>query len=195
MPIHISKKNAKLGNIANISLPPLVTCIDNPPCAAKCYARKAYEGYAAHTCGPAWDENLAEYKADAASYFGQITRFLHQHPQTTHFRWHVSGDIPDAVYYSYMLAVAVMNPTVKFLCYSRKSFLLPPPFGAIPANFTMLRSIWLDEVDPELYKGRWFKVVPKDVPIDPALACPGRCDKCYACWNLKAGEGRVIHLH
>lgn len=193
--IHISKKNIKLGNIPNISLPPILTCEDKPPCAAKCYARKAYEGYAANTCKPAWDENLAEYKEDEISYFEQITSFLHKHPKMTHFRWHVSGDIPDATYYTWMLVVATTNPTVKFVCYSRKSFELPEPFGAIPANFTMLRSIWLWEEDPELYKGAWFKVVPKNVAIDPAFVCPGRCDKCYACWNLKAGEGRVIHLH
>lgn len=187
MQIHIAKKNHKLGYIPNVSLPPIRTCVRNPPCAKDCYARRAYDGYGRATTRPAWDENLRFYRKNPYGYFTSIVEYLWEH-KAKYFRWHVGGDIPSQDYYRGMQAVATLCPDVKFLAYSRRQW----AWGREPENLIVLRSYWLGE---PLGKEAGFVVVPKDEPIPLELACIGRCSDCHVCWNLAPGEKRVIHLH
>lgn len=188
MRVHISEKNSKLGRIPNVSLPPLQTCVENPPCAKLCYARKAYEVYAKSTAAPAWDENLAYYKADRIGYFGDIGRYI-ERKKPPYFRWHVGGDIPDTNYLHHMTNLAWEYPETNFLAYSRR----PWAWGRRAENFIVLRSYWIDE---PISQEAGFKVVPKGVPIYPPDAvCPGSCVDCKECWHLDDGDVRFIHVH
>lgn len=187
MKVHISEKNMKLGRIPNVSLPPIETCIENPPCAKLCYARKAYDGYGRHNVKPAWDENLQVYRENRGFYFGSIGRYIEEH-KSKFFRWHVGGDIPDMEYLKWMRLVAADCPNTQFLTYSRREW----AWGRGPDNFVVLRSYWLDE---PIGEEAGFVVVPKWAVIPTGVACPGKCSTCHACWNLRRGEHIFTHLH
>ena len=187
MRVHISEKNSKLGRIPNISLPPLVSCVENPPCASLCYARKAYERYARSSCKPAWDENLAFYRESPASYFIAIRKWI-QERKPVYFRWHVGGDIPDEDYLVGMKHVAITCEGTNFLAFSRR----PWAWGRGPDNLMILRSYWLNE---NVGEEAGFKVVHKGANVPLEDRCPGQCDKCYACWHMEPGAYKVIELH
>jgi hypothetical protein len=189
----VSSGNTKLGNIPNLNLPPLVTCIENPPCAKLCYARKAYEGYAAHSCKSAWDGNLQLWQESIPLFQQALDAWLAKY-KPAYFRWHSSGDIPDRDYWCMMLRVAVKNPGTRFLCYSRRSYAWSDAehMANIP-NLRILRSLWIDEAGRDEYRP-WFKVLSKDeLWYEPT--CPGSCSNCLICWHLLTGEGRTIRLH
>ena len=190
MLVHISEGNRKLGRIPNISLPPIITCESNPPCAFKCYARKAYDGYGRNAVKPAWDANLAAFRGNWLNYFMEIVGYMQRRPKKTWFRWHVGGDIPNEEYLNGMCLVGSLLPNVRFLAYTRR----PWAYQAkdLPSNLAIIRSYWLGE---EIEDDPGFKVYPKGYPIDPAVRCPGNCSTCHACWFLKKGEHKAIHLH
>ena len=195
MPIHISLRNTKLGNIPNINLPPGITCVPDAPCQKLCYAKKAYNSYARATCRPAWDENLAIFQASQADYFKQIEEWIGKKKTLSYFRWHASGDIVNAAYLFGMIRVAQLHPTVHFMAFTRRSDLILEYPGDIPKNLKLVRSVWLDE-DLTMVEGMpFFKVAAKDKVLEWPQKCPGKCDECVACWHLGATEGRWIHIH
>lgn len=188
--IHISRRNTKLGPIPNISLPPIETCVDDPPCAKLCYARKAYERYSRNVAGVAWRENLRIYREDPERYFAEIAAYLEEH-RVSFFRWHVGGDIPDESYFAGMLGLADAFPDTQFLAFSRR----PWSWGRHGKYGTLVvvRSVWLTDT----YDPKWpsFIVRPKDELLEPATACLGSCASCKACWFMQPGDVRFIHLH
>jgi len=200
--LHITEGNVKIGRIPSVSLPPWETCDSEAPCRELCYARKAYSGYARDTAGPAWGDNLAYYKADPDGYFDAVVANLAKRRRIgtnrAYFRWHVGGDIPDPAYFKGMVKVARLLPGWQFLAYTRREYAWSTRLGYLegaPSNLTVLRSLWLDEPYAYTYTP-WFKVLDKGEPLPPGgVLCPGNCDKCYACWNLRPGEGRYIELH
>lgn len=188
----VSLGNLKLSNIPNLNLPPLVTCIENPPCAKLCYARRAYEGYAQNTCKPAWDGNLRLWQESIPLFQQALDAWLAKY-KPAYFRWHASGDIPDRDYWRMMLRVAIKNPETRFLCYSKRSYAWSDAehIAYIP-NLRILQSLWIGEHDYDLFHP-WFRVLSKDDPAEPT--CPGSCSNCLICWHLLTGEGRMIRLH
>lgn len=67
MKLHISNGNTKLGQVPNISFPPVKTCRKKVPCAKDgCYALKFYRMWPA--VKNAWDENYKLYKKDPAQF-------------------------------------------------------------------------------------------------------------------------------
>jgi len=204
--LHLSDGNMKLGRIPSVSLPPLVTCVDNPPCATLCYARKAYEGYAAATAGLAWRDNLMFYLSDPSGYFNAIIEALaRKRPQVgsepRYFRWHVGGDIPDEAYFDGMHKVAALLPGWRFLAYTRRPWAWSADYkytlGQMPENLRIIRSLWLtDPVDDPTHP--WFKVHAKGEALpttSTSQPCSGSCSECKLCWSLKPGHGVHIELH
>jgi len=177
--------------IPNVSLPPLLTCVENPPCAELCYARKFHTGFARHTAGVKWDHNLEAYRSDPVQYFNSIIEQLRNNLNIRLFRWHVGGDIPDQIYLEGMYHVSREIRHIDFLAYTRRDWAVP----ASGINFNVIRSLWLEEKDDEEERKSlpypWFKVVPKGEPA----TCTGNCDRCARCWHLKPGEGITVNLH
>ena len=117
--LHISPGNSKLGKIVNISLPPVVSCPKNVPCANDgCYAKRIYK--LREVVRNAWNDNFNTYKLDPQKYFNDINMYLKKRSKRiTRFRWHTSGDILDQEYYNGMEYVAFENPNIKFLAFTK----------------------------------------------------------------------------
>lgn len=185
----ISEGNSKLGKIPNISLVPCKDCPADAPCRKECYAMKAYKMYP--LVRKAWGINSDQIREDREQYFNDVAAYLRK-KKPAFFRWHVAGDIPDMGYLQSMVTIALAFPETKFLAFTKGHDLLKNlPHGA--ANLTLVASMWPNwGKKPKGYPAAWMqdgteKRVPKD-----ALICPGACDGCGMCWNLKNLKKDVV---
>jgi hypothetical protein len=196
--LSISKGNTKIGKLPSISFPPIVTCAKNVPCASKCYALKAYRQY--HETKNAWDNNLTLWQKNPGNFINQFNDFLKK-SKPKHFRYFVSGDIPDPLFFELMKILAVLHPETIFMAYTKRAldFNLSLPFD-IP-NLIIRKSIWaITESDYNLTRNIPFKkpvtfTIPKDKPeIKFSTLCLGSCTECgHICWN--ADTNVSIRLH
>lgn len=191
MRAHISSGNSKLGRIPNISLPPVSSCPADIPCAASscCYALKAYRMYP--SARAAWDENYAYYRQDPGGYFHEIAGWIaRRHP--AHFRWHVSGDIPDQGYLDRMKETSTLFPRLRFLAYTKQYRL---DYGGLPGNLRILVSAWpgygivrIGDLPVAWCQDGSETRIPRDA-IECRATMGGMhrktCDACYICWNTK----------
>lgn len=198
MNVSISNGNKKMGAIPSVSLPACITCNPNAPCFKLCYAAKISRLY--KTVNAAYNRNLSILNADPARYWeevkagAQMARF---------FRFHVSGDIPDAEYFGEMVRLARELPDTIFLAFTKQyqtvnNYLSSG--GTIPRNLKIIFSNW----------GAWKCENPYNMPVceiilkgsDPApdwKICGGNCTECacrgIGCWELKKGETIAIYQH
>jgi hypothetical protein len=187
MKLHISKGNMKLGNIPNLSLPPIETCAPHLPCFEKCYARKAYRCYP--SARSAWDENLKLWQASPSRFILELSSWLSDN-KPKYFRWHVGGDIPDEMYLKMMIAVAEVFRETKFLAYTKKLELFAHVH--LPDNLMVILSRWPDDK----FGGSWHRQAWMLNPEHPdtripetVFECPGTCDNCKFCFD---GQGDVV---
>jgi hypothetical protein len=186
MKITISAGNSKTGKIPSVSLPPGITC--TPAARRTCYQQGCY---AVKLCRiyPAvktsYANNLEAYQADPAAYFQFIADYLTR-TAPKYFRWHISGDIPDAGYYQGMLAIALQFPKVRFLAFTKRKVapsiadnlsIVCSQWPGLPVNAGAAMAWMFDPKNPD----------PR-IPAD-ARPCPGRCDTCGACWSL---SGHIV---
>lgn len=193
--IKISTGNTKLGRIPNISLPPITTCRNKAPCAQKCYAMKAWRLYSGTR--HAWTTNWELFKQDPDSYFEQMHAWIaKKNPEF--FRFHVAGDIPSLSYWVRMVELVGRLPDTKFLCFTKNFKLDYQLLGSLP-NFTVVLSMWPGMDNTHKYDDLWFHMprawcqdgTEKRVPKD-ALPCPGLCQNCGMCWNLREIKKDVV---
>jgi hypothetical protein len=104
--IHISPGNTKMGKVPSVSFPPCTTCAPDAPCKKVCYARKAYRMYEATR--KAYQRNLRIYRRSPVTFWNQLDEYL-ERKQPRFFRFHVSGDIPDANYLATLNAPASIS--------------------------------------------------------------------------------------
>lgn len=199
--IHISHGVSKLGpSIPSVNLPPVVTCRPDAPCFAKCYARKGrfcFQKNKAHL-----QDNLTLWLSDPEEYERGIVCSAYF---SRYFRWHSSGDIPDAAYLEMMVRVAHKLPDTSFLCFTKKYELVNEHFdahGNLPKNLIIVFSAW----------GSLLPSNPHNLPIafvrfrkgysaipNHARACQSYCGNCVAtgasCWDLQPGEAVVFNEH
>lgn len=199
--IHIANGNTKLGQIPNVSLPPVITCRKDVPCAADgCYALKFYRMRT--SCRTAWDENLEYYQNDPDGFFAEIEMAV---KTSRFFRWFVSGDIPTADFFSRMVALAWRNPHCEFLCFTKQYEIVngycdAVAYDKIPANLHILFSTWEGFTPENPYKFPETAVYKKgdEVPSD-WLLCGGNCTNCacrgVGCWEAKAGQTIAFQKH
>lgn len=196
--ISISNGNSKMGQIPSVSLPACVTCNPSAPCFKKCYAAKLERIY--KSVKNAYARNLEILKSDPAAYWQQVkaaaivTRF---------FRYHVSGDIPNAAYFAEMVKTAEEIPTTKFLAFT-KQYQTVNDFinagGVIPENLKIIFSSW----------GAWKCENPHNLPTSEVIfkgcepsedwkICGGNCTECacrgVGCWEVKNGETIAFYEH
>lgn len=196
--VSISKGNSKMGAIPSVSLPACITCNPNAPCFKLCYAAKITRLY--KTVKTAYKNNLNILKENPAVYWDQVKTAA---KMARYFRFHVSGDIPNAEYFYNMVALAWELPNTNFLVFT-KQYQIVNDFldngGRYPANLKVLFSNW----------GAWKCENPYNLPqcevilkgSEPApnwKICGGNCTECagagIGCWELKPGETIAIYQH
>jgi hypothetical protein len=197
--ISISKGNSKMGAIPSVSLPPCTTCNPSAPCFRKCYAAKIARLRA--TVRDAYARNLDILSADSGAYWVQVKAAA---MVTRYFRFHVSGDIPNADYFKNMVKLAEEIPNTNFLAFTKQYATVNDYLdngGTIPENLKIIFSNW----------GAWKCENPHSLPVceiifkgaenvpDDWKICGGNCTECacrgVGCWQIKNGETIAIHEH
>lgn len=184
--VHITQGNTKIGRTANISLPPIIGCVNSDLCAVDCYAVKFYKMYP--DCRDAWDENLAILNCDPDMYFESVRRYLLRH-QPAYFRWHVSGDIQNQAYLEKMKEIARDYSAVLFVVFTKHYSLC---FDRIPPNLSIVISAWPGLWLPDLSLPIAFVKSCKEHRAVDYITCPGNCESCRVCWNLKELNKNVL---
>lgn len=196
--ISISNGNSKMGAIPSVSLPACVTCNPFAPCFKKCYAAKLERIYP--SVKNAYARNLDILNDDPAAYWQQVKAAA---VVTRFFRYHVSGDIPNATYFAEMVKTAEEIPTTKFLAFT-KQYQTVNDFinggGVIPENLKIIFSSW----------GAWKCENPHNLPTSEVIfkgcepsenwkVCGGNCTECacrgVGCWEVKNGETIAFYEH
>jgi hypothetical protein len=196
--ISISNGNSKMGAIPSVSLPACVTCNPSAPCFKKCYAAKLERIYS--SVKNAYARNLDILNDDPAAYWQQVKAAA---VVTRFFRYHVSGDIPNAAYFAEMVKTAEDIPTTKFLAFT-KQYQTVNDFinagGVIPENLKIIFSSW----------GAWKCENPHSLPTSEVIfkgcepsenwkICGGNCTECacrgVGCWEVKNGETIAFYEH
>lgn len=196
--VSISPGNSKLGAIPSVSLPACITCNPSAPCFKLCYAAKISRLY--KNTAAAYDRNLNILKEDPARYWLSVKAAA---LTARYFRYHVSGDIPNAEYFNNMVILARELPNTNFLVFTKQYNIVNEYInggGEIPRNLKMIFSNW----------GAWKCENPYNLPVceiilrgnDPApdwKICGGNCTACacagIGCWELKNGETIAIYQH
>lgn len=168
---------------ATFNLPAIATCPGSTPqCRAGCYARKAEKLYKAVL--PRRMENLRA--TQAACFVSDMVQQINKR-QPRFFRIHESGDFYSQEYLAAWYDIARQCPATKFLAFT-KSFKLD--FAGRPQNLEIIFSIWPDSCDkaprgPKAYAG--------DCGNGKLLNCPGDCDACGMCWDIRK-TGLNVHF-
>ena len=188
----ISNKNSKLGNIPNVSLPPIKSCGNCKGCSRQCYALKAYRVY--KTARNSWDSNFSMARKNPEAYFNMVREYLGR-KKPRMFRWHVSGDILDQEYLENMKAIARDFPETGFLAFTKMYHL---SYARRPKNLEIVFSAW-PSTPIKRKKGinvAWVQNGSETRIPDSAIECSGHCDSCGMCWSLsKLGRDVFFHIH
>lgn len=200
MNIKLSQGNAKLGQIPSISLPSGVTCRNDCECSKKCYAKRLERLRPA--VREAYQHNYDLLMSDPNTYWREVEASI---MMSRFFRFHVSGDIPDAHYFEHMLMIARRNPHCEILCFTKKydiinSFLRTGT--AIPKNLHIVYSAWRGLKMDNPYRMPEAHVRYRDgttTAHSGAKECGGNCTECAitsgGCWTLNDGEEVVFNEH
>lgn len=202
--IHISAGNAKLGSIMNISLPPVVTCNNCGSCSKYCYAIRGYNRFTGTAAG--WNENYILFLTDPDRYFSEISKAV---KLQRFFRWHVSGDIVNGLYFAGMIRVALENPKVEFLAFTKAYQIVNAAIAAgavIPGNLHVLFSAAPGVDMPNPYKLPECHINFADPSKNTYCGgaeyehyCNGNCTECAingcGCFFLKSGDVTIINQH
>ena len=196
--VSISNGNRKMGAIPSVSLPACITCNPNAPCFKECYAVKISRIY--KTANDAYGRNLDILNTDWDSYWEQVR---HAVSMTKYFRFHVSGDIPNACYFKEMCITAKKCPDTKILAFTKQYDIVNryiDTWGGLPSNLKIIFSNW----------GAWKCDNPHNLPAcevifkgeeprDDWKICGGNCTNCacagVGCWELKNGDTIAIYKH
>lgn len=202
--IHISGGNMKLGAIMNISLPPVATCHNCSSCKNYCYAVRSYNRLpdTAH----AWNENLLLFYTDPDRYFYEISKAV---KIQRFFRWHVSGDIVNTRYLAGMIDVALENPKVEFLAFTKAYAIVNDWIeneSNLPENLHILFSAAPGNNMPNPYRVPECHINFADPGLNTYHGgaeyvhhCGGNCTECAingcGCFFLKNGDVTIIDQH
>lgn len=201
--VTISRGNRKMGAIPSVSLPPVTTCAAGCPCAAKCYAVKMCRIY--KNVKASYENNLDALNTDWDEYWCQVREAV---AASKNFRFHVSGDIPNAGYFKEMVTTAKQNPGCEILVFTKQYDIVNhyiDVFGALPGNLHIIFSLWNPAWNVHVKN-------PHDMPMSAVIfknsvwgaehyerICPGNCFECACkgtgCWTLKKGEIIAFYEH
>lgn len=194
----LSKGNSKMGDIPNISLPPVVTCSGCAEiCGKACYARKFYRMHP-HV-KKAWDANLEHLQRDMAGFFDMLYERMNKITYRV-FRWHVGGDLISREHFAYIMNFAERLPDIKFLLFTKQFEIVNSVVigNKVPDNLEVVFSMWpgLEVNNPFGFRCAWLKSGGETRIPEDAIECFGACDTCGMCWALsKLGRDVYFHKH
>lgn len=200
--VSISRGNRKMGAIPSVSLPPVVTCAAGCPCAKKCYAVKMCRIY--KNVKASYENNLEILYSNPELYWQQVRAAV---KMSRYFRFHVSGDIVDDLYFLDMVYTAQENPHCEILAFTKQydivNSYLDQHNGYLPKNLHIIFSRWIPEWDVTINN-------PYDLPMSAVIfkgqdgsqyekICGGNCFECacqgVGCWALQNGETIAFYEH
>ena len=197
--VKISKGNSKLGAIPSVSLPSIKTC-RNCACQEKCYAQKLER--LRPSVKNAYEHNLGVLLSDPTTYWREVEASV---MMSRFFRFHVSGDIPNAAYLENMAAVAGRNAHCEILCFTKRYEMVNEFIqknGELPRNLHMIFSGWvgLDVANPfSLPEAHVRYRDGSTTAREDAIECGGNCTECAltegGCWNLQKGQQVIFNEH
>lgn len=177
----------KIGKLANISLPPVISCKPDAPCTKRCYALSAYKIYP--SVRKAWDQNLKIFQSYPVDYFSQVDDYLKEEAPAF-FRWHVSGDIPNQFYLNCMRLISKYNPETKFLCFTKQFDFSFPRIK----NLKFVFSRWPGDACNIQGPMAWMQDGTETRIPKSAYHCYGRCDECFSCWSLRKTSTYFLNI-
>lgn len=200
--VSISHNNKKIGAIPSVSLPAIITCNKNAPCArpgSACYAQHMERNTARSSVIKSYYKNYLLYLNDPGSYFMQIQAAA---ITSAFFRYHVSGDIPCDDYFLRMIETAQKVPTCKFLVFT-KQFKIVNDYikngGVIPSNLIIIFSNWFKWKCKNNYNMPQCEIVENISQVKTGYICTGSCADCIrncaGCFNAKSGDIINIKKH
>lgn len=203
MKISISKGNEKMGSIMSVSLPAVLTC-RTCGCNKKCYARRIE--CRRPSVKAAYHRNMEILMEDPDTYWREVEAAV---MLSRFFRFHVSGDIPDAEYFSRMIGVAERNRHCEILCFTKKYEIVNGVIRTLrninadlPENLHVLISGWTGFQFENPYRLPEAHVHFRDgttTARPDAKKCGGNCTACAVtgtgCWTLRRGEQIVFDEH
>ena len=186
--VTISEGNSKLGTLPSVSLPPIVTCNRAAGCTkGGCYALNGF--FRMPSVKMAYKKNLESFTRNSDLYFNAIDNWL-KIKRPVFFRWHVAGDIPNKTYLDGMIAIAKKHKKIKFLAFTKKYNLLK--YTIKQKNLAIIISSWPGLKLPGYKLPIAFMQDGNENRVNNAIECPGNCETCGMCWNLKRLNKNVV---
>jgi hypothetical protein len=156
MSISISKGNRKLGEVPSFSLPAGKTseggsCLNASTCSGKfnpdtgnggCYAMTGTFNF--NVVKAAYNRNMDIIKNDIKQAYDGIQAYISKKKKVDRFRFDVSGDTLTTEYRDMQIDLAVNNPSVKFLKYTKVYGFYKGLKNKIPTNMSVLFSWFID---------------------------------------------------
>ena len=191
---HISNENSKIGKIPNFSLPPIKSCPNCKYCFQKdkkltCYALKAYQQYT--VVRVAWDDNYTMATHKPKQLRSDIVKYLSK-TRKKFFRLHVSGDFFSQSYLDMWIDICQSFPGIRFLAFT-KAFGLD--YSNIPANLKIIYSLMPGMPMPTKAGTRAYCGNLPTTNKKRVYYCPGNCEGCMMCWNLRIDEAVHFDIH
>ena len=200
MNVKISNGNAKMGTIPSVSLPAGVTCRSDCECSKKCYAKRLER--MRPSVRQAYQHNYDLLNRVPNTYWREVEASI---MMSRFFRFHVSGDIPDAAYFEHMVDIACTNTHCEILCFTKKYDIVNSHIniiGKLPKNLHIIFSGWHDIEMVNPYNLPEAHVRYRDgstTAREDAKLCGGNCTECAitdgGCWTAKHGEQVVFNEH
>lgn len=200
MELKVSNGNIKMGNIPSVSLPSVITCNQECSCHEKCYAKKLER--LRRTVREAYMSNYNLLNRCPDIYWREVEATI---MLSRFFRYHVSGDIPDNVYFAHMIDIADRNPQCEMLCFTKKYSIVNDYLdfgGTIPDNLHIIFSGWKGFEMNNPYNLPEAHVRYRDgstTARDDAVECSGNCANCAitdeGCWKLELGDQVIFNEH
>ena len=200
MNVKISNGNAKMGAIPSVSLPAGVTCRSDCECSKKCYAKRLER--MRPSVRQAYKHNYDLLNSDPNTYWREVEASI---MMSRFFRFHVSGDIPDATYFEHMVDIARTNTHCEILCFTKKYDIVNRHIniiGKLPKNLHIIFSGWndIEMVNPHNLPEAHVRYKDGSTTArEDARLCSGNCTECATtdggCWTAKHGEQVVFREH
>lgn len=208
--VTISTGNVKMGEIASVSLLPILSCPGEcqKTCGRFCYALKTVLLY--KSVMKAYAKNTVLALKYPEIYWNDVTKAI---VKNRFFRFHVSGDCPNYEYLEKLVQVASENPHCTILIFTKRHTwfnLYVSEHGgsiakAIPENLHVMFSRETDENGnilpiinpyhfPETIVVAKGHAMPENVKV-----CNGNCEHCFTgcdgCIACKPGETVAFNEH